>query len=228
MRLLSLIFIVFSNLSFAELASIDNRTIQITGSGVISSVPNLFSFSVRLEERGRQAKALNQSITATTRQAIKTLISLGVEKSSIQALQVRFTPWIEYKREGNEQKGFILTRKINVTLDKLELYDQAIDALLSIGITRIDGFSYSNSDADVHYDKALEQALINAKNRATSMVKTMGLKLGPIVSILEQSSNQFVRPVQFEMDSVRKNASYEPGKMNTHAKVQVVFILSDI
>jgi uncharacterized protein YggE len=227
MRIFSLFLILFSTTCLAEATSSPHRTITVTGQGNVSSVPNLFSFSIHLEQKGKQAKELNQAMTQTTHKVISQLKSLGVDKSSIQALQVRFSPWIEYKREGNQQKGFILARKINVTLDDLKQYDQAIDALLNIGITRIDGFNYTNDQTDKHYELALAKALKNAKHRAAFMAQSLGVSIEQVVSITEQSNGHISRPVMFSEARMAKADSYEPGQMSTQAKVLVVFSLKD-
>ncbi|WP_435687019.1 SIMPL domain-containing protein [Paraglaciecola sp.] len=214
-----------TNTSFA---SSDVRQISVTGIGSVASTPDTFNFTVQLEEKGKLAGELNKTIERKTLNIVEKLLNLGIEKKSIQALHVRFTPWVEYKREGNEHKGVVLTRKITVTLDNLDIYGKSIDTLLNIGITRIDGFSASNSQGNALYEKALELALLNAKTKASKMALTLGLNLDQVMTISEQSSHQ-VMPVQMEslrMNSA-KSSSYQPGEMQTQAKVSVVFRLVD-
>lgn len=221
----STIFVLlFSVNSFAGNAVAENRQIKVSGVGSVASTPDLFSFVVHIEEKGQLAGDLNKIIVAKTKKVITTLIEIGVPKKSIQSLQVRFNPWIEYKSEGNQQKGFILSRKINVTMDKLDQYDKAIDALLSIGITRIDGFSSTTSKSTENYQTALQQALLNAKSRANNMAETLGLKLGKVMTISEQSTGS-VAPVQMDALRSAKISSYQPGEMATHARVEVIFSL---
>ncbi|MCF2947150.1 SIMPL domain-containing protein [Paraglaciecola aquimarina] len=216
--------------NYSVAATQDNQTrhIKVTGMGVVNSTPDIFSFVVHIEEKGKFAGELNKIIKTKTLDVVNALTSIGVEKKSIQTLQVRFNPWIEYKREGNEQKGFVLTRKIKVTLDKLEQYGQSIDALLNIGITRIDGFSATSSKSAENYQSALQSALLNAQKRASQMVQTLDLKLGKVITISEQSSGN-VAPV--EMDVLRmsaaKTSSYQPGEVAMQARVEVVFSLVD-
>lgn len=223
---LTILVFLFSSNSFAVSESETHRHIRVSGVGSVVSTPDLFSFVVHIEEKGQLAGDLNQVIVAKTAKVVATLVEIGVPKKAIQSLQVRFNPWIEYKREGNEQKGFILSRKINVTMDKLDQYDKAIDALLMIGITRIDGFTSSTSKSAQNYQSALQQALLNAKSRATKMAETLGLKLGKVMTISEQSSGQVV-PMQIQAFRDAKTSSYEPGEMATQARVEVTFSLTD-
>ncbi|WP_158969046.1 SIMPL domain-containing protein [Paraglaciecola sp. L3A3] len=217
------LFFVFEVM--AEPAS-DVRSISVSGAGSVVSTPDLFSFSVHIEEKGREAANLNKIIIAKTTEAVNTLMTIGVDKRAIQSLQVRFNPWIEYENKQNVQKGFSLTRKINITLDDIQQYDDAIDALLKIGISRIDSFNSSDSKSADNYNKALELSLINAKDRAKDMTKALGLKIGKVISISEQSVGRATPVVMDELRSF-KASSYQPGEVSTQARVNVIFSLVD-
>ncbi|MEP0354982.1 SIMPL domain-containing protein [Paraglaciecola sp.] len=206
-------------------SSVDlNRQIEVTGVGLVFSVPDRFSFSLSLEEKGSSAADLNAVMTKKSTNVINALLKVGVNKKSLQALQVRFNPWVEYSNQKREQKGFILTRTINVTVDDLQIYEKAIDEVLKLGITSISNFNYSSSQSEVEYQMSLRQALLNAKARAQDMVKTLDLKLGKVISISEQSAGQ-VMPVQMRMQEAKSSSSYQPGEMTTETQVRVVFSL---
>jgi uncharacterized protein YggE len=207
--------------------SLPMRTIEVSGVGSISSVPDRFSFSLNIEKKGRNASDLNVLITNKTAEIVQTLIEIGVDKKAIQSLQVQFSPWIQYNGKEREQKGFILSRTVTITLDNLKHYELAIDAVLKLGVNNINRFNYSDSNTEENYQAALQQALLNAQSRAKNMAKVLDLKLGQVISILEQSYGQ-VRPVQLEMRSMAKSSdSYQPGEMTTEARVKVVFVVLD-
>lgn len=201
-----------------------SRQIEVTGVGQVFSVPDRFSFSLSLEEKGSSAAGLNGVMTEKSTRVINALLKVGVNKKSLQALQVRFNPWVEYNNQTREQKGFILTRTINVTVDDLQVYEKAIDEVLKLGITSITNFNYSSSESEVHYQESLRQALLNAKARAKDMVKTLDLKLGKVISISEQSAGQAM-PVQMRMREAKSSSSYQPGEMTTDTQVKVTFSL---
>ncbi|MFT2090831.1 SIMPL domain-containing protein [Paraglaciecola sp. 2405UD69-4] len=200
------------------------RQIEVTGIGKVYSVPDRFSFTLSLEEKGASAAKLNQAMGYKTKNIIDAFLDLGVKKNSIQALQVRFNPWIEYNNKQREQKGFILTRTISVTLDNLQLYEKAIDSALSLDLTNISNFNYSSSQSEQYYQASLRQALLNAKARAKDMANTLDLKLGKVISISEQSAGQAV-PVRMRIQDAEMSKSYEPGEMTTETQVRVVFSL---
>jgi uncharacterized protein YggE len=200
--------------------------IDVLGTGDILSVPDRFSFSFSLEQRGKQASELNALISKQTSGVITALQNIGVENKSIQSLQVQFNPWVEYNGQSRQQKGFILSRQVTVTLDNLSQYEKAIDTVLSLGVNAINQFSASNSQATALYESALASALNNAKQKASDMAQVLGLKLAGVVSISEQSSGQ-VTPTLMRSRQFKEADSYQPGEMSTQAKVHVVFALQN-
>ncbi|WP_289030162.1 SIMPL domain-containing protein [uncultured Paraglaciecola sp.] len=226
MRIITLVlFLTCISQSHAKQShsSVDlTRQIEVTGVGQVFSIPNRFSFSLSLEEKGNSAADLNGVMTEKSTRVINALLKVGVNKKSLQALQVRFNPWVVYNNQTREQKGFILTRTINVTVDDLQVYEKAIDEVLKLGITSISNFNYSNSESEVHYQASLRQALLSAKARAEDMVKSLDLKLGKVISISEQSAGQAM-PVQMRMREAKSSSSYQPGEMTTETQVRVIF-----
>ncbi|AGH45042.1 SIMPL domain-containing protein [Paraglaciecola psychrophila] len=203
-----------------------HRTIEVSGVGNILSVPDRFSFSLSIEQKGRVASELNKAIVEKTNYVVQALMKIGVDKKAIQSLQVQFNPWVEYNDNKREQKGFILTRQATVTLKTLTQYEQSIDAVLSLGVSHINEFSFTNSQADENYRGALKHSLLNAKQRATDMANVLGLKLAGVISISEQSTGD-VAPKAMGMRQLQASESYQPGEMTTQARVKVIFALKE-
>mgnify|MGYP000480589245 CR=1 FL=1 len=224
---LILLSVVIANSYADESSKMQARIIEVAGVGHVLSVPDRFSFSLTIEQKGEVAAELNKIIAKKTSAVVQTLLKIGVEQKAIQSLQVRFSPWIKYGSKTREQEGFILSRKINVTVKNLALYEQAIDKVLSLGVSNINQFSFTNSHADEHYQQALTRALVNAKQRATDMATVLDLKLAGVISILEQSSAE-VSPVMLRSSHIQQaSQGYQAGEMSTQARVKVIFALQD-
>jgi uncharacterized protein YggE len=124
------------------------RIIEVSGVGSVLSVPDRFSFSLSIEQKGGVAAELNKAIVEKTNAVVKALIKVGVDKKAVQSLQVRFNPWIEYNGKTREQKGFILTRQVKVRLKSIAQYEKSIDAVLSLGVSNINQFNFTNSQSN--------------------------------------------------------------------------------
>lgn len=224
---LFLLMLVIGNAIAKEHSNAQNgRIIEVSGVSNVVSVPDRFSFSLSIEQKGSVASELNKAIVDKTNIVIQALIKIGVEKKAVQSLQVQFNPWVEYKGNVREQKGVILTRQVKVTLKTLTQYEQSIDAVLSLGVSNINDFVFSNSQADAHYQEALKHALLKAKQRAMDMANVLDLKLAGVISISEQS-NGFVTPIPMRGRQLQASESYQPGVISTQARVNVIFALKE-
>jgi uncharacterized protein YggE len=201
-----------------------HRIIEVSGVGNVLSVPDRFSFNVSIEQKGGVASELNKAIVRQTSAVVQALIKIGVEKKSIQSLQIQFNPWVEYNGKTREQKGFILTRQVKVTLKTLTQYEQSIDTVLKLGISNMNQFSFTNSQIDENYQGALKQALLHAKKRATAMAEVLDLKLSEVISISELSSQKFA-PFVEQTRQFKTSESFQAGEMSTEARVKVIFAL---
>jgi uncharacterized protein YggE len=225
--LLVLFTFVISNAIANDLSNVKpHRIIEVSGVGNVFSVPDRFSFSLSIEQKGALASQLNKDIVKKTNTVVQALINIGVDKKAIQSLQVQFNPWIEYNGKSSEQKGFILIRQVKVTLKTLTQYEQSIDAVLKLGVSNMNQFSFTSSQADENYQVALKQALLHAKKRASDMAKVLDLKLAGVISISEQTSGQVV-PFAMQAQQFKASESYQPGEMSTQARVKVIFALQD-
>ena len=223
---LIILSVVIANSDATESVDLQTRTIEVSGKASIKSVPDRFSFSMTIEQKGQQAAALNAAIVDRTSTIIQALLAMGIDKKAIQSLQVQFNPWIEYANNKREQKGFILNRTITVTLKDLTHYQQAIDAVLALGVSNINQFNFASSQASENYQMALNQALINAKQKASNMANVMGLKIDEVISISEHSMGR-AEPMVLQSRQIKAADSYQPGEMSTHAGVKVVFALKN-
>ncbi|WP_339720165.1 SIMPL domain-containing protein [uncultured Paraglaciecola sp.] len=202
------------------------RIIEVSGMGSVLSVPDRFSFSLSIQEKGKVAAQLNKAIVEKTNAVVQALIKIGVDEKDVQSLQIQFNPWVEYNGKTQEQKGFILTRQVKITLQSLSQYEQSIDTVLNLGVSNINQFSFYNSQSDSDYQLALNQALLHAQQRATDLAKVLGLKLAGVISISEQTSGQ-VLPVLAKTRQFQLSESYQAGEMSTDARVKVIFALQD-
>ncbi len=200
------------------------RLVNVSGQGVVSVVPNAFTVSVVLEERGPVVSKLNQQMTDRLSSVVKFLLASGVEEKHIQSMSVNLNPWYEHTPNGRQDKGFILSREVRVTSEKIEAYDTVLDGILSRGVDRIQRFEFINTDSGEAYQQALISAVKDAKLRAGLLAREMGVKLGNVITINE-SAGHSMPPVMATMRMKEEVSSSLPGQSDITAAVSVSFEL---
>jgi uncharacterized protein YggE len=103
-----------------------------------------------------------------------------------------------------------------------------IDAAVAAGANNVSGPSLSRDDQDKLYRDALEDAVANARQKATALARVSGLSLGAIRSLSE--SPQGGGPIVYggfdAMAARQAPTPIEPGTADVTATVRVVFAVS--
>lgn len=202
------------------------RTIAVAGEGRISTTPDLFHFSVSISEQGLHVSKLNQSVSKKSQRIVKLLLEHDIPEKDIQALHVQLNPWYEYENNNRVQKGFQLSRMINVKVKQVSKFDLLIDMVLKNGANGVDGFRYSLSQPRASYLNALDLAIVDAQFRAERMAASMQSKVGKVISVRERGvSHEPLPRMEKAMAFADSPGGYMPGEVDVTANVEVIFEL---
>ncbi|WJG07663.1 SIMPL domain-containing protein [Aliiglaciecola sp. LCG003] len=221
-RLLGLLLILGNCNSFAHESRSD--IITVNGQGSVFQAPDTLKFTIAVEEKGVDSAGLSDLVNAKTKQILKILADNKVPNKDIQAMSVSLHPWFERERQSNIQKGFVYSRNINVTLRDFSRYPNILDKLFKLDVTGIDSFRYEVDDQQSAYLLALEQALVDAKRRASKIAGISDLSLAGIVNVEELSNYRpSPQPSARSMAMFSDAAQYLPGLNEISASVAVSF-----
>lgn len=201
--------------------------IQVNGSGSFAVVPDAYTITFVMEEKGETVSKLNAKMQNDMETVLKFLLKEGIEEKHVQSMQISLNPYYESTPQGREQRGFILSRQIQVTDTDINHYDRIIDGALSRGIDRIQGFEFIASQQDNAYEKALINAVKDAKLRASLLAEQLGVKIGKVLSVTE-TGNSYPMPVmRMEMSAKADFSSAMPGEQMVEARVNVSFAIDE-
>jgi uncharacterized protein YggE len=125
----------------------------------------------------------------------------------------------------DENIYFEVSRTIKVTFKDFTLYDQLLDNVVKIGVSRISPLQTSITNTEALYQKALIKALKNANNKAEAIAKQINVKLGGITSFKESS---YHTPKIYMMASRSSDGfSSQAGQNDVSAQVSVTFAIKE-
>lgn len=235
----------------------DYEGIEVSGQGSLVVVPDQFSLTLTITERGRVPDKLKALVDKKSQSVVNVASSLGVKNSNISTARVNLRvveekPSIQVQgvelhmaKQGstfvdgqsvtdsnpNNQKPilFELNRQIMVNFSDIEQYDKFLGNVIKLKVSNVSPLVMNVVDRETYYQQALLQAISHAKEKATKMAKQAGLKLGEIQFIKEQSRNHF-RPVYAESMMRNQGASTHNslvGSQTITASILVNFELID-
>ncbi|MDT0633302.1 SIMPL domain-containing protein [Rubrivirga litoralis] len=162
--------------------ALDDGAITVSGEGLVSAPPD--RAVVRLgvvTEAPTAAEALRQHEDDVAR-VLARVRSFGIADRQIQidALQLgqNYGP--------NGPDGYQATRVVSVTTDSLAAIPDLVASVVESGANRLDGIGYTLSEPGRYRDRALDEAVAQARAKAERLATAAGASLGEVVSIQEQ------------------------------------------
>jgi len=118
---------------------------------------------------------------------------------------------------------FEVSRTIMITFTDFNLYDQLLDNVVKIGVSRISPLQTNIVNSDSLYQQALIKALQNANQKAQAIAKQIGVNLGELSSFKESS---YHTPRAYMMNS-RSNDSFnsDVAQQSVSAQVSATFTI---
>jgi hypothetical protein len=157
-------------------------TITVTGNGTVDATPDRASFDFGVTTNGATAAEALSRNSSEARAIIDALKKAGVPSSEIQTTQVSL--WPQTSNDGTRITGYQASDSVQVTA-ALGKSGQLVDAAVGAGANNVDGPSLDTADKSALYDKALTQALAEAKGKAQAIASAAGLTLGAPLKVRE-------------------------------------------
>ncbi|MFO7260615.1 MAG: SIMPL domain-containing protein [bacterium] len=214
-----------------------DRTITVTGTGVVEREPDQAVIMLAVENRAETAEAAARANAETMDRVIAAVRRLGIERDRIRTASYQLHP--EYARDeprpGQTSEprvvGYRAMNMVRVTVDDIARVGEVIDAALGAGANRVTGLSFQLRDPERARLDALALAVQNARAEAQALASALGETLGPALDV--STTGRLPQPVPYLADAVlARTAEFataptpiEPGTLRVEATVTIVYRL---
>ena len=231
MRLLSFFFALFLCSTQAVFAAAlpDAPHIIVNGSHQLTTTPDTLKMSLQVIDVGKDLTTVSNSVEKRSKALLQSLQQVGIEKKDISSAALTVTPKYNWNNKQQVYNGTEVSRRIELTLRNLELYDNLIQAIVKGNVARVNNSQLTSSKIKELEASAMQQAVTDAQARAAMLVASLPQKIGPVYSIT--AVNQSSRPrgdlYRVANTSAMQQSSFEPGTITVSKSIQVVFYLID-
>jgi len=209
------------------------KGIAANGHGEVKAEPDIARVMVTVATESNdpgEAAAQNAKLTTAVRDALVSKFKLA--KKDLETFRYEIRPQYAYTKNQPTVTGYQVTNTVRVSIKDLTKTGQVIDAATAAGANEIQGVSFEVENDEALRNEALVKALNNAKEKAELIAKTLGVRVGPVVSVRETSAPS-VMPMRMMMAGEAKMASapetpIEAREMTVTADVTVVFTISNM
>jgi uncharacterized protein YggE len=206
----------------ADSSDAQSGTLSVVGTGSVTTTPDSATLSAGVTTQGSTASEAMDANARAMAKVIQALKDAGIASKDLQTQFVSVDP--RYDDAGQRITGYGATNSVSAVVRGLSDVGDVIDAAVSAGANTVSGPSLARDDQDKLYRDALEDAVANAREKATALARAAGVSLGGIKSLDEspQSSGPVVYGGAF---AAAKDTStpIEQGTSEITASVRVVF-----
>lgn len=187
--LLAVSFVAYSALPAN--AAEPNKHITLTGVGTAMVTPDavrLMASVTAVAKTNKEALGSASKAASAVRSALK---AEGVGAKDIKTSSLTVYPEYSYSQErGSELIGYRATQSFNVVIRKAENAGAVVEAVVDAGgdYVQINGVSPFLLNGAAATEKAREAAVADAKARANSYTKFLGVTLGSVIFLTEVSA----------------------------------------
>jgi len=251
-KYLSIILLINLSLFQSSIANADDvlNGIEVTGKASVSAMPDQFLVTLTVKERGFSASKTKRLVDRNSQMIIDAASSFDIDKKLIQSTQLSIRvnydkPAINFqtvdvkalsnndlktkvraniKDNNKKQLHFDISRKIIISINDLSIYDRLLDKIVKIGVTEISPVQMSVKGSEELYMRALDKAIIDAKEKAQRIANQAGVKVGPLKYLKETSYGGHNR-YSFTSEALADSFSSSVGQRAISAQVIATFSL---
>jgi uncharacterized protein YggE len=221
----------------AETDSIDERVIHVSGTGKITTSPDRVMITVGVVTEHPDATVAQQENAKQMSAVVSALRGLGIADDHIQT-----SGYSMYSRTtdddspfgAKEQKVYVVSNNVVVTLDDVTMACEVIDTAVMDGANQINSvrFTLSDEKSQELRSDALHAAVTQARGDADAVADALGVR---ILGVKEVSVGGSYTPVVYAEEAVYRSmdaaGSYpvptpiEAGTIDVTATVSVTYFI---
>lgn len=169
---------------------------SVQGIGKATEVPDTALISLGVTKTAQSVLDAQQQTNQTVNKIVTDLKNLGIEEKNIKTTNYSVSPNYDYQSGRQNITGYTITQNLEVKIKPIDKANKAIDIATTDGANMVGGISFVLDD---EMQKKLQntariEAIKNAKEKAESLSRLSGLRLGRIVDV-QEGTNFEPRPI---------------------------------
>ncbi len=186
-----LMVLLVATVAFAQEAK-QPRLITVTGTSEVSVTPDVVVIDLGVESRQTNLELAKSRVDNVVRSVIHQAREFGIENKDVQVSQLSIQPSYGKEDSGKTVSYYEVSNSITVRLNDLKHYDDFMTAVIKAGVNQVNATSFQSTQAFKKKAEAQQMAIAAAREKADAIASQLGLKLGRVNSVTEQSAGIFL------------------------------------
>ena len=195
------------------------RVVSVAVNGSVDVTPDRAELSFGVETQAESARAALSANSTVMRRVLAALRSAGAGDLKTQSV------WLSPRSDDTgKPAGYAASNTVSATIAVARV-GTLIDAAVAAGATTVNGPSFTVSEREEAYRKALAEAVENARANAEALAAAVGGKVGAVVQVSESGAEQPLPMFRAEAAMASDATPVEAGTREVSASVTVTFEL---
>ena len=208
------------------------RTISVSGSGTIDATPDIANLTLAVQRRDTNMEVARDATVKVSKAFLALCTKLGIKENKIRTSGLTIQPEYRWDEKQNQQifTGYFVQRQLQVEINDLDKLGDVIEGAIDAGVNEVSPPQLDSSKKKELNRDALAEATADAKANAERIATSLGVKLGPVRTVIAGGSMPPPMPMQ-EMrmatmarsDGAATVANYVPGEISFDSRVDATF-----
>jgi uncharacterized protein YggE len=209
--------------------------IVVSSTSSVEAAPDQATVRLGVVRQAPTAQAAQDQTNRASQAVLAEIAKLGIPAQKIQTSRLTLTPMYAPQRpEGREAPriaSYNASNVVTIDLDNLAQIGPVIDAGLTAGANQLEGVRFGLKNDTLVREKALRQAVSDARRKAETMADALGVRLMGVleanesgVSIVAQDESASALRYSRAVDNASTPVS--PGELEVHASVTVRYLIA--
>lgn len=196
--------------------------LALEAEGHVRRTPDIARIHTGITVQATNMQSAMQQNATEMRKVLAALKAAGIAERDIQTSHFTLSPQYHYSENRPPRvSGFHTSNTVQVTVRELQRLGDILDTLVRAGANELHSLGFAVDNPEAARDEARQQALADARRRADSYARELGLKVRRIVSI-DEGNQLATLPVPLAM------AARAKGEMMADSSTPVAAGESDI
>ncbi|MCG2694325.1 SIMPL domain-containing protein [Candidatus Parcubacteria bacterium] len=171
-------------------APLSQYTINISGEGKVSSVPDIAAIDLGVTSEATTVKQAQDDNTKKMNDIVKAIKDLGVDEKDIQTTNYNIYPKYNYDQTRGTSSivGYTVSQSATIKIRELDKVGSILGKAGELGANQVGGVQFTIDKPESLKSEAREMAIKDAKDKAEMLAKELGVNLGRVVSFNEYTS----------------------------------------
>ena len=188
---------------------------SVSGAGKATGIPDTAQISVGVTKTASTVNTAKDSVNSSANKIIDDLKKLGIPDKDIETTNYSINPNYDYALGKQTINCYTVTQTLEINIAPIDVANKAVDTATADGANLVGGINFTFNDKtkkDLE-NKARTEAVKMAKEKAGSLAKATGIRLGRIVDV-QESGNFEPRPIMMAqgLELKSEDTQLQPGE----------------